>query len=133
MDSIWDELREVQHKYHVRGSDSVALRPARADRRTHPRYVTPGLRGTIWHAEREIGVDVIDISLSGTSICGELAHIKEETDVVLTLHIDPERPIVTACEVMRSDEGYLGLRYLALDPAFGEKVARRKDTSIGRP
>ena len=116
MSSIWDELRQVQHNYHVRGCDSITLKPARADRRTHPRYDTPGLRGTVWVSGREIDVDVVDISLSGVSIRGELRTITEGTDAVLTLHLEKGRPVIIACEVMRADYPDFGFRFLALDP-----------------
>lgn len=116
MSTIWDDLRQVQHNYHVRGCDSLTLKPARADRRTHPRYDTPGLRGTVWISGREIDVDVLDISLSGVSVRGELRTVTEETDVVLTLHTEKGRPLIVACEVTRADFPDFGFRFLALDP-----------------
>ena len=116
MSSIWDDLREVQARARVRGCDSATLRPARADRRTHPRYDTAGLRATAWVSGREIDVDVVDISLSGISVSGELGAVTDEMDVVVVLHLERKRPLIVACEVARADSPDFAFRFMALDP-----------------
>src|SRR2546423_11939005 len=92
---------------------------ARADRRTHPRFATPGLITSIWIDDQEHIVQVRDLSMSGACLDGAPRGLEEGEDIVLATTFEGYGPFVVPCEIMHCEpygQGLrLGLRFMALE------------------
>ena len=116
MSSIWDDVLEAQRHYYSNGCDSLNMGPDRASHRMHPCFNTPDLRGAIWYLGREIAIYVMDVSLSGLSICGTLEDLCEGADVVLAVQFEKDQPVIIPCEVTRANGKECSMRFITLEP-----------------
>ena len=119
MSNIWDCLRSVRARYMIHDTGRPIALLARADRRTHPRFVTPNLTASIWVDDLEHVVDIRDLSMSGACIDGAPRGLDEGMDVVLATTFEGYGPFVVPCEIMhaepRADVVRLGIRFMALE------------------
>src|SRR5258708_10932819 len=92
---------------------------ARADRRTHPRFVTPQLTASLWIDDKEHVITVRDLSMSGARIEDAPDGLFEGEDVVFATTFEGYGPFVVPCEIMHTEPcaGALriGLRFMALE------------------